>query len=70
MSEPVSYRIEVRGQVSKNDLEAMGAAQAIEAGVGPVSTTLTLHADQAGLVGLLRQLHGLGLVLLSVQRTR
>jgi hypothetical protein len=65
-----SYRIEVRSQVTEDNLNAIGEAQAMEVQMGPASTTLILRADQSGLIGLLRQLHARGLVLLSVQRTR
>lgn len=33
------------------------------------ATAFRLHTDQAGIVGLVRHLHSLGIVLLSVERT-
>jgi hypothetical protein len=35
----------------------------------PAATLLEIHADQSGLIGLLRYLHQQGFVLLSVYRS-
>jgi hypothetical protein len=74
MHEPCIYRIKVRGQVGESDLNAMSPSQItmVQADADeehPYAATLfTIHADQSGLVGLIRHLHGRGLVLLSVSR--
>ncbi len=76
MHEPCIYRIKVRGQVAESDLNAMSPWQVTMAQGGadeehPYAATLfTIHADQSGLIGLMRHLHGRGLVLLSLTRER
>lgn len=64
------YRIEVQGQVDENDLNAMGPLQVRVVQTDTTTTVFTVYADQSGLVGLLRHLHGRGLILLSVYRER
>ena len=74
MHEPCIYRIKVRGQVAESDLNAMSPWQItmIQADADDehpnAATLFTIHADQSGLIGLMRHLHGQGLVLLSVSR--
>ena len=74
MHEPCTYQIKVRGQVDEDDLNTMSPLQItmVQAGedeADPHAATLfTIHADQSGLIGLMRHLHGRGLVLLSVSR--
>ena len=74
MHEPCIYRIKVRGQVDESDLNAMSPLQItmIQADADeerPLAATLfTIHADQSGLIGLMRLLHARRLVLLSVTR--
>lgn len=61
-----TYHIEVRGQVDERDLNAMSPLRMAVVRADAAATLFTIRADQAGLVGLLRHLHGHGLVLLSV----
>lgn len=73
MHDICTYYIEVRGQVDESDLNATSPHQAVVVRASgeedsPAVTLCTLHADQAGLIGLMRYLHGRGFVLLSVQR--
>jgi hypothetical protein len=74
MHEPCIYQIEVRGQVDESDLKAMSPLQTtmVRADADEehpnAATLFTIHADQSGLIGLIRHLHGRGLVLLSVGR--
>lgn len=74
MHEPCIYRIKVRGQVGASDLNAMSPSQItmVQADADEehphAATLFTIHADQSGLIGLIRHLHGRGLVLLSVTR--
>ncbi|MCL7452526.1 MAG: hypothetical protein M8467_05715 [Anaerolineae bacterium] len=62
------YEIEVRGQVDEGDLNAMSPLQMTVVRVDTTATLFTIRADQSGLIGLMRHLHGRGLVLLSVSR--
>ena len=68
MHELCTYQIEVRGQVDENDLNAMSPLQVTIERTEPAATRITAWADQSGLIGLMRHLHGRGLVLLSVHR--
>jgi hypothetical protein len=65
-----TYHIEVRGQVDERDLNAMSPLRMTVVRVDAAATLFTIRADQSGLVGLLRHLHGHGLVLVSVHRER
>ena len=66
MHEICTYRIEVQDQVDKNDLNAHSPLLMAVLAADPVATQLTVRTDQSGLIGLMRHLHGRGLVLLSV----
>ena len=74
MHQPCIYHIEVRGQVAESDVNAMSPLQItmVQADADeehPYTATLfTIYADQSGLIGLMRHLHGRGLVLLSMSR--
>ena len=70
MDELCTYRIEVRGQVDENDLNAMSPLQMTVVRVDTTATLFTACTDQSGLIGLMRHLHGRGLVFLSVLRER
>ena len=70
MHDVCTYQIEVRGQVDENDINAMSPLQMTVVRVDTVATLFTVCADQSGLIGLIRHLHGRGFVLLSVYRER
>ena len=64
------YRIEVRGRVDVDWLKSFdGSAEIIvdEAQLMADITVLRVHADQSGIVGLVRRLHGLGMTILQLQ---
>jgi hypothetical protein len=63
-----AYQIEVEGQLDESDVNAMSPLQVTVRRRDEVATLLTARTDQAGLIGLLRHLHGRGNVLLSVAR--
>jgi hypothetical protein len=63
-----NHEIEVRGQVDESDLNAMSPLQMTVVRVDTTATLFRIGADQSGLIGLMRHLHGRGLVLLSVSR--
>ena len=70
MQSTVSYEIEVAGLIDRaweDWLEAPGILSTVKDGQ-PVTRLTVQFKDQAGLIGLLRQLHGMGLELLSVTR--
>ena len=64
------YRIEVRGRVDVEWLKSFDSAA--EIGIDETRqmedvTVLKVHADQSGIVGLVRSLHGLGMTILQLQ---
>lgn len=65
------YEIKVYGQLDDSWLEWFGDAKAHVETLDEnrqVTTFSNIIMDQAGLVGLIRRLHGLGVVLLSVRQ--
>jgi hypothetical protein len=67
LDRPVTYQIEVPGQIGESWSDwAGGMTITVESeGDGPPVTTLTGTLDQAALQGLLRRLYSLGLPLIS-----
>ncbi len=63
-----TYEIRIRGPVEEDDLNAASPLRLTVVESGPEAALLTVRADQAGMVGLIRHLHGLGFVLLAVVR--
>jgi hypothetical protein len=68
MQETYIYHIEVQGQVEENDFNTTSPLRVMVARTDAGSTLFTLHADQSGLVGLIRHLHHQGFLLLSLNR--
>lgn len=68
MEDLCSYHIQVAGRVSENDLNALSPVQMAVERVDPAATRLIVRTDQSGLIGLMRHLHALGFVFLSVSR--
>jgi hypothetical protein len=60
------YRIKVRGRVQASDLNATSPLRLSVERVEQASTILSLRTDQSGLIGMIRHLHGLGFMLLSI----
>ena len=63
-----TYQIKVQGQLTENDLIIMSPQQMTVIGVNTEATLFTIYTDQSGLVGLIRHLHGRGIVFLSINR--
>jgi hypothetical protein len=61
-----TYRIKIQGQVEKEDASRTSPLQFRLEQAPDRNTSIMLQTDQSGLIGLLRHLHGLGLVILSV----
>jgi len=64
-----TYFIHLRGQVAADEINTRSPLLLTQIGTDPASTCLTATTDQAGLIGLLRHLHGAGFVILSVNRS-
>jgi hypothetical protein len=68
LSQSIPYRIEIAGRLGKNLSDWMDRVD-IQIDTDPAgftTTTLTVALDQAGLIGLLRQLYSRGFPLISV----
>ena len=64
------YRVEVRGRIDLNWLQSFESSAEIiveETSQMEEFTVLNVHTDQAGIVGLVRRLHGLGITILQLQ---
>jgi hypothetical protein len=65
-----TYEIEIIGQIDESWLDWPGT-ETVRKVTGknqcPSTTLEGLRMDQAGLVGLIRQLHGMGVVLVSIR---
>ncbi len=61
-----TYFIRVRGQVEEEDLNAASPLRLTVKQVEDAIALITIQTDQSGMVGLIRHLHGLGLLILSV----
>ena len=71
LDQKANYVTKIQGCIDENLVDWYGPVNiaATAAGREEVVTTLSgIITDQAGLVGLIRHLHGLGLALLSVER--
>ena len=68
MDEHCTYRIEVRGRMDGEDLNARSPVAITLLRSGPTSMLFNVHTDQSGLIGLVQHLHRLGLALLAVSR--
>jgi hypothetical protein len=65
MDDICTYRIEVWGYVDEQELSATSPLE-VTVEAGPASSRFTVCTDQAGLVGLMRWLHGRGFRLLTI----
>jgi hypothetical protein len=70
MQDLYNYHIEVQDEIDEKAFNATSPLQVTVVRVGPETTLFKICADQSGLIGLIRQLHRQGFVLLSVHRER
>ena len=61
-----TYIIQIQGRVEEADINSTGPLRLTLGQEQGINTCVHLQTDQSGLIGLIRHLHGLGLVLLSV----
>ena len=64
------YRIEVRGRVDVDWLQRFNSSAEVTLDATRQMediTVLDMHTDQAGIVGLVHRLHGLGMTILQLQ---
>ncbi len=68
MAEDVrTYSITISGFADQGDLDAASPVEFQVDCTNEGATIISACTDQSGLIGLIRHLHGLGLVLVSVQ---
>ena len=68
MNDTCGYHVRLHGQVDEVDLNSMSPLQiAVEQADADV-TMFSIRTDQSGLIGLLRHLHALGFIILSIVR--
>lgn len=60
------YHIQIRGQVDEAEINVMSPVQLVQDWMETAVTQFSVHTDQSGLIGLMRHLHSLGFVFLSV----
>ena len=66
MNDVCTYQIQLHGQAAQGDIESFSPPGLKLQTYGDSNTMLSVRTDQAGLIGLIRHLHGLGFVILSV----
>ncbi len=69
MNDICTYVIQICGQVDEGEVNARSPLYTRVASAGTDGTLLTFCTDQSGLLGLMRHLHGMGFVFLSLKRT-
>lgn len=69
MNDRCTYRIQVHGQADEREINAGSPLYTTVEPVGTSAALVTICTDQSGLIGLMRHLHGMGFVFLSVIRT-
>jgi hypothetical protein len=64
-----TYQIKIQGQIEEDDISRTSPHRFTVELAPDSNTSIMLQTDQSGLIGLLRHLHGLGLVILSVHNS-
>jgi hypothetical protein len=62
------YHIQLRGPVDEQEVNEMSPLLLARESGDTAVTQFSVATDQSGLIGLMRHLHGLGFVFLSVTR--
>ena len=65
-----TYHIQVRGQIDEAEVNARSPFHMTVEQNTTTTTLFVVRTDQSGLIGLLRHLHGLGFILVSVDSER
>lgn len=68
MDQVCVYRVKVKGQMDAGDFVERSPLELVIVRVSTTATLFTFCTDQSGLLGMLRYLHGRGLVLQSIFR--
>ena len=62
----IIYHIQLRGQVDEEEINSMSPLHMVFEWGDTAVTQFSVHTDQSGLIGLMRHLHGLGYVFLTI----
>jgi hypothetical protein len=65
-----TYELRLLGEVSEDDVNRMSPCEVSLVRRDETTTTFRAATDQAGMLGLMRYLHGMGFVILSVYSQR
>ncbi len=68
MNDLHTYQIQVSGQLNESEMNVRSPVAMKVEHIESNSTWLSVDTDQSGLVGLMRHLHGLGIVFLTIAR--
>ena len=68
MNDLCTYLIQLDGRVNVDELNPMSPHHMTPVRSEPAGTLFSICTDQSGMIGLLRHLHSLGFVFLSVAR--
>jgi hypothetical protein len=68
MNKQCVYHIQLRGQIDEAEINAMSPLKLARKSGDTAVTQFSVRTDQSGLVGLIRYLHSLGFVFLSLIR--
>jgi hypothetical protein len=60
-----TYQLRLLGEVSQEDVNRMSPCRVSQVRRDEKTTTFRAVTDQAGMIGLMRYLHGMGFVILS-----
>lgn len=63
-----TYTIKISGSADQDDINAASPVRLNVDRAGESATILSACTDQSGLIGILRHLHSMGFVLISIQR--
>jgi hypothetical protein len=66
MPDQHTYLIELQGSVEVDELNARAPLKILPVRADSATTLISATSDQAGLIGLLRHLHGLGFQFISI----
>lgn len=68
MNDVCTYLVVLRGRIDEAEINSLSPQQVAVTSADAAATSLTVCTDQAGLIGLLRHLHGLGFIFEAVTR--
>lgn len=68
MNDTCAFHVRLRGRVDEAEINSMSPLQMSVEQAEADATLFSIRTDQSGLIGLLRHLHALGFIILSIVR--